>query len=72
MAQTTRPAPPRRSALTALLTLLAQFSAHAWRPFAEAGLPNWYVYSTFVLALICAGSLLLNIVLLALIVYATS
>ncbi|NNJ10543.1 hypothetical protein EKD04_009405 [Chloroflexales bacterium ZM16-3] len=71
MAQTTRPAPPRWRALTALLDLLSQFAAHAWKPFAGAGLPNWYIYSTFVLALITTGSLLLNILLLAMIVYAT-
>ena len=61
------PALPRHAGpLPWVLRLLARFVAHATRPFAGNTPPNWYVYGTFVLLLALVGSVLLNVLLLAL------
>ena len=49
-----------------LLRLVARFIAHATRPFAGNTPPNGYLYGTFVLLLALVGSVLLNVLLLAL------
>lgn len=62
-----RPALPRRSgALHRVTALLGQFADHATQPFAGSQPPNWYIFATFVLLLICLLSVLLNVLLLAL------
>jgi hypothetical protein len=53
-----------------LLALLGQFVRYACHPFEGVVLPNWYVYTTFLLAMICATSLAINIALFTLILYA--
>lgn len=63
------PALPQRAPARAAASLrdtLAQFVEHATKPFSGPGLPNWYIFSTFVLLLICMLSVLLNILLLGL------
>lgn len=67
-----RDALPRRAgALARLLALLAQFADHATRPFADGQPPNWYIFGSFVLLLICLLSVLLNLLLLGLFLIAS-
>ncbi|MBX0331271.1 hypothetical protein K2Z83_26840 [Oscillochloris sp. ZM17-4] len=64
MAQNARPRPRRSRA--GLRELVALFVVYAARPFEPGPLPNWYIYSSFVLLLICLGSVALNIALIVL------
>lgn len=72
------PALPRRPSLPAWLlewldrlrAILALFAAHATAPFESGRLPNWYVYGTFVLLLVCILSIVLNVLLLSLFIIA--